>query len=146
MPLSFTIDRSNIFTKKLAKNLGFFAKGRAMKEIAKEVVEYSIILTPLDTGRAKAGWKRAADGLGAIYINHGTDGDRKSQGEGEGTFKIKYGFYTLDITFSNNVPYINLLDTGYSSQNRTGILIPAIKKALRNLPQIWKKEVNSAFW
>lgn len=102
-----------------AKSLSI--KDDMQKEVNKEARVVSIhilngltILTPVDTGRARGNWF-----LDINRSNRTIDGERRStQAVAEGVSKIQSAvtFSYPEIVLSNNLPYIERLNDGWSEQ------------------------------
>lgn len=85
--------------------------------------------TPVDTGRARGNW-RTATGSPAQGAIDRTDGNAAI-----GEASLKTATYTLGETIylSNNLPYIQRLEDGYSDQAPTGMVqvsVDAFQRAI----------------
>lgn len=116
--------------KKVADKLDKEEGEKFLKELALALLEEVIPATPVDQGRARAGWLPAARRLGAP-----TSGSKPIAGKAEGTISIS----KKKIIIVNSVPYIVRLEFGWSPQNTRGILRPAIRKLTRTLRDMAEK-------
>lgn len=137
----FTFDRFGKFVKTLRRYNRNVSRGKLLKNFSGHLIIELRERTPVDTGRAIAGWGRAAQALGVTIRNPGRDPNRIAQGLSEGFIKIS----PLRIKIVNAVPYIIRLDQGWSPQNRAGILAPAMKAAMiKSMSKVWRDAHNEA--
>jgi hypothetical protein len=83
--------------------------------------------TPLDTGRARAGWAALADAEG-ITLNLKSEPEGEAKGRSEGSFaegSISDGAF---LRIRNAVPYISYLEYGSSDQAPAGFVRLALRK------------------
>lgn len=85
--------------------------------------------TPVDTGHARANW---VPSVGQPYI-----GEANSDGDHEAGIQalLSYTLANGPAWVSNNVPYITLLDLGFSPQAPAGFVEMAIAQALVSVQQ-----------
>lgn len=102
---------------------------RAVRATALVINQTVIFSTPKDTGHAKANWQVGID------IPVTKEIEEEDPGQGEATIArnaaiIRSVPQGSDIILSNNVPYINLLNDGSSSQAPEGFVQIAILEAI----------------
>ena len=124
MKAKIRIDPSGAFMKEYSRVLKEKPK-LLKKELAKAFVEEAIRITPKDTGRARAGWSPAARALGVPTTDQSNEGSIQEKDD--------------RVIITNSVPYIKLLDAGYSKQAPQGITRPAMKYAISKAGSIWQK-------
>jgi hypothetical protein len=76
--------------------------GRDFKKYTDDFYKSLVSLTPIDSGRAKSGW---------VYLYNNQIGKKSS-------FKL----------FTNKVPYVGVLDNGWSKQAPKGMFEPTVKR------------------
>jgi|TARA_R110002124_G_C8942056_1_gene512760 hypothetical protein len=76
--------------------------GRDFKKYTDDFYKSLVSLTPIDSGRAKSGW---------VYLYNNQIGKKTS--------------YKL---FTNKVPYVGVLDNGWSKQAPKGMFEPTVKR------------------
>lgn len=87
-----------------------------LKALAFKLHARIALLTPVDTGRARASWNLVA----------GEHADLSVANEGEGGTGKVFAPDANVYTISNNLPYISVLETGSSDQARKGMVKVAI--------------------
>lgn len=102
-----------------------------VKQVAATVAQVVIYGTPVDTGHARANWLA---GIGTEPTNE----DPSEDEDGTATLiEIEGVLHTRkseeDIYISNNVPYINRLNDGYSAQAPAGFVEQGINTAIQGL-------------
>lgn len=108
---------------KLADYLGR-ELANAAKELILEITANLQEATPVDTGHARANW---VPSVGAPYTGEAMDGSANDAGVAQVlAFRLGQG----DLSISNNVPYINRLIAGSSSQAPAGWDLRAIDQGL----------------
>ena len=107
---------------------------KAVKTLEFELVANLVEATPVDTGWARANWVGSVgapfDGVDGEPAKHGeatTAGELQKTGQAA---VLAYGVAQGDVYVSNNVPYINRLDLGSSTQAPAGFVETAISEAL----------------
>ena len=106
----------------------------AMKRIVFDAVNGFIAMTPVDTGRARAGWYSYLDHNG---LPPAGGGPGTAQGRTEGSFEEKITSKIIDIQIINRVPYIMPLEYGHSKQAPGGMVrvtLKRIRKMLQKIP------------
>lgn len=101
-----------------------FCEALALKFVS-AVVEPGDVTTPVDTGRAKAGWARALEELGGTFHEEGRDPKAISDGKKRGGLRYRTGKRKGDmgyVAITNNVKYIVFLEYGYSDQAPAGFI------------------------
>ena len=95
-------------------------------EVAMDVLRGVVLNTPVDTGRARGNWQvttnTPATGQTQVKTKNGA---RAIQ---DGTSKINSANVAdgTTIWITNNVPYIERLEDGWSAQKPDGILLPTL--------------------
>lgn len=105
-----------------------------VKKVAMDVFRRVILRTPVDTGRARANWQAS---IGAPI-----EGEIESTDQNRGIVEAAQVIDNLEgdqsIFLSNNLPYIERLENGYSAQSPSGI----VKVTLVEYPHIVEDAVN----
>lgn len=112
---------------------------RIVRKIAFDALGGLVKLTPVDTGYARGNWRVVTGPESGASVPKGEISNRSKSGSPPGAgrstitgFKAGKG---QAIYIFNNTEYINELDRGSSSQNRSGIVSPvmiAIRAALES--------------
>ena len=129
MKVKMQIDTKK-FDKAVAKYVQQYERkevGDALKEVAFALLGMVMPRTPVDTGRARAGWYPAARRLGMA-----------AGGGGEGSIELKLSGSIQYIEISNRVHYIVYLEYGHSKQAPAGMLRISMHELERMLWK-WKK-------
>jgi len=131
-PTNFVLlhENFNRQLQKIANKMDNEEGERFLRELAAALLEQVIPATPVDEGRARAGWLPASRKLG---VPNGRA--KKKKGKAEGSIKVK----KREIVIVNSVPYIVQLEFGWSPQNRVGILRPAMRRMTRIMRAIAEK-------
>lgn len=109
-----------------------------LQKTALEIHKGVVVSTPVDTGRARAGWD--------VGINNVTPGAAANMGKtiqeivNAGELTIKQAEADDAIFVSNNVNYIEFLENGSSEQAPNGM----VKKTLRRFPQFVRKSTQES--
>lgn len=90
----------------------------ALKRVVFEFLRRAIQRTPVDTGRAQAGWLPYAEANG---LPIGVTGPGVAQGRSEGSYRQQMGAQGF-IEIVNGVPYILFLEYGSSGQAANGMV------------------------
>lgn len=98
---------------------------KALIGIALEITKRVIKRTPVDTGRARAGWLPAIDGLGGV-----STGDNRGEGS---VVKNLANTNTPSIEITNSVPYITGLEYGHSKKAPTGMVRVSLAEISREI-------------
>lgn len=106
---------------------------RSIAEMALSVFSSVVISTPVDTGRARGNWQPSIREPITSEIS-GTD---KSGQPTISKARSNFGRFEVGQTIfiSNNVPYIERLNEGHSSQAPAGFVQKAIQAGIQNLDQ-----------
>ena len=119
---------------KMARNLN-----QGIRATLLEVSTAIIKDTPADTGRARGNWQ-ASIGRGAtkeIAVNNQRSGEAKAIADVDQNVSVAVGdLYYL----TNNVPYIERLEFGWSKQAPSGM----VRKNLQNFNRLLAKNIKSA--
>lgn len=133
-------EKFNDRMKKIARNVQINAN-EVLKRTALNIDKNIILTTPVDTGRARANWQ--------VQINFPASGEVNSpNNEYDKTGQTYISFNqsailafpknvnTIHIT--NNLPYINRLNDGYSAQAPAKFVQKAIQLTVANLNRVSK--------
>ena len=119
---------------KMARNLNQGIRA-TLFEVSTAIIKY----TPADTGRARGNWQ-ASIGRGAtkeIAVNNQRSGEAKAIADVDQNVSVAVGdLYYL----TNNVPYIERLEFGWSKQAPSGM----VRKNLQNFNRLLAKNIKSA--
>lgn len=108
---------------------------RAIREVAIAVLQPLISSTPVDTGRARSNWVVSIDQPARSVLEPYVDGAEGST-EGANTraaleagLEVIAGFSTSEgeIWITNNLPYIQRLNEGWSAQAPAGFVEEAVQ-------------------
>lgn len=103
---------------------------RAVRRVGLQVFRDIALLTPVDTGRARAGWFPAIEGLGGK-----TPGGGESSAVAEGRSAGSLEEEPLKVTAVNAVKYVPFLEFGHSAQAPSGMVRVALMKNRDALPK-----------
>ncbi len=100
---------------------------KALHGIALDFLARVIKRTPVDTGRARAGWHSYLLATGSLMkagaaVARGEDAEAIKLGRSEGFFSTNFRGKNASIEIVNAVPYIVFLEFGYSKQAPTGMM------------------------
>lgn len=98
----------------------------ACQKVAMDVLSAVVMATPVDTGRARGNWQASVGTKVDTEVERADKGGQATATTGAikiGQMQVPYG-QTIWIT--NNVPYIERLEDGHSSDKPDGILVPAL--------------------
>lgn len=112
---------------KLGEGIEKRARANAIK-MASMILQSVVVSTPVDTGHARANWQV---GIGEEKSNEVAQEDKTGQATisaGNAILQTQKQGQTIHI--SNNVPYINKLNQGWSAQAPSGYIEKAINTAL----------------
>lgn len=106
---------------------------KVLKDFGKNLLENIVISTPVDTGRARANW--------SISIDEPNSATTDETDWGLNLFEEAKKIENLvendrNIYLSNNLPYINRLNDGWSAQAPKEFVEIATLQAVKNLPKI----------
>jgi len=97
------------------------------------ILQTVVLATPVDTGRARGNWQV---GLGTPISSVKNAADKSGSGAiSQGISRAASAKSKQNIYISNNVPYINRLNDGYSAQAPAGFVEQAVavgERAARN--------------
>jgi hypothetical protein len=114
------VSNSRVSTLDVVRGIGFTLMRRV------------VLRTPVDTGRARAGWSAAGSALGVPVppSSHSQPGDS--------AYSEKIENDKISLTAANNVFYINLLEFGWSPQAPLGMVrISVLEMSMGNkIPQV----------
>ena len=98
-----------------------------LKELSFLFLQLVIPRTPMDTGRARAGWYPALNKLGGSGV-----------GQGEGDIKTQFKGTNKYIEIFNRVEYIVLLEYGRSKQAPKGMARVSLQEIKRIVKKLTK--------
>ena len=119
--LKFKTDRWERFLVKMPFELTREETPLALKRLVFDALNRIISRTPVDTGRAQAGWIPYMEANGSPVTIKGNQSDI-SQGRSEGSYNESFHGSKLFIEITNGVPYILFLEYGSSGQAPTGMV------------------------
>ena len=102
------------------------------REVALNVVEHVANTTPIDTGQASGNWKTA---IGAPDLSWTPGPSAPLQSYSEAQRVLRGLSHGQDVYITNNVPYIALLNAGYSLQAPSLFVETAIVSAIAQMGQ-----------
>lgn len=113
-----------------------------VRKVAITVASSVVLATPVDTGRARANWRTA---LGApergvrepfVLGKEGSSGAQNIAGVISETQRVVAGYQgNGEVFISNNLPYIERLNTGWSAQAPAGFVEIAVNNGVRAIRQ-----------
>lgn len=119
-----------------------------MRKAAFDLMRDVQLDTPVDTGRARAGWTPFFKAIGKPGITGGLtriggrevfvleQGIAQAQGESEGSARLDEA--ALEIEIQNRVPYIVFLERGWSGQAPQGMVEKNLRAHARNFREMVK--------
>lgn len=129
MSFGATSSRFDAFTGELIKDLDGPEAQAVLDGVALKFCELVVspppVGTPVDTGRARAGWARGLEELGGTFTREGTDSKAISEGRRRGGLRREVGKRKGDIGYvaiTNNVEYVQYLEYGHSDQAPDGFI------------------------
>lgn len=108
------------------------AREDATRRAMQAALDAAILATPVDTGRARAGWSAAAAGL--------EGGTVSNQGEGSATETVTADL--IEIEVENGVPYIAFLEHGTRGQPPRHIVRAALTAALEVMQRDFRETLR----
>jgi len=120
----------------------------ALYKIGLDVTRLLIQKTPVDTGRARAGWYFAANRLAAVLgggSGYRAGSDEEKAGMAQGAIKMNMRGLRKSIEIINAVKYIMMLEYGWSTQAPYGMVRITLQIIRRQMPDIILNEL-SALW
>ena len=128
--LEFDTRRFSNFVNNATKNMTN-GKADVVETIAANLISAIIDNTPVDTGRARAGWTAYADAKHVPYTITGPNvtGEAISEGKSASSFQVKEISDSIAIRITNSVSYIMPLEFGHSKESPAGM----VRLAMRTL-------------
>lgn len=114
---------------------------QAIRASALEFLTGVIQRTPVDTGRARAGWTAYLDAEGVPYAADFGTGDGVREGKADGSFRKGQNQGEVFVEVVNGVPYIVRLEYGYSRQSTAAVRI-TIQRLVGRLDFIGQQELE----
>lgn len=109
---------------------------KAVRTIALAIDQAVVIATPVDTGRARSNWLVSLDSQNEAVTEAYSPGTKGSTGGSNATSAIAQGQAMIGgykggstIYISNNLPYIQRLNDGWSAQAPAGYIEAAVDAA-----------------
>jgi hypothetical protein len=93
-------------------------------KLAMQLLERIVLMTPVDTGRARANWVAALDDPFIGIVTKNSKGGQGAISRGVRIIERVTGGQSIWI--SNNLPYIERLEHGYSGQAPGGMIAIAL--------------------
>lgn len=114
------LDRLAAWTRELTRGLDKDATRKTLTAVALEFTRRVIQRTPVDTGRARAGWSAILDAHGLPIPG----------GEGAAKGRSESGYVERDelVEIVNGVPYIVALEFGHSKQAPAGMVRVTVRE------------------
>jgi hypothetical protein len=110
---------------------------RVIREVALIADRELVLQTPVDTGRARSNWIVTIGSPATEVIPPYSPGSKGSSGSENANAAIAQGSLVIaqrrsgeDISISNNVPYIGLLNQGSSAQAPAQFVQAAVQRAV----------------
>ena len=113
---------------------------RLVRTVALLADQTVVLRTPVDKGRARSNWSVALDAPPRTQIEAYAPGQQGSTGaanaqaalaQGAAAISGYSGWRNSSINISNNLPYINRLNQGWSSQAPAGFVEAAVQTSVR---------------
>jgi len=116
--------RFDKFIRTYTKNMSDKTQDAMIRKIAFDLLEIIIAETPVDTGRARAGWTAYADTVGVGYDISGPNVTTAaiSEGKKESSFSVSKSSKGTHIAIINAVNYIVFLEYGHSPISPHGMV------------------------
>lgn len=110
------------WTRRLAKNVRSDLGRQVLRKVGLEAARRFIQKTPVDTGRARAGWTAIFDLAGAPVVVWGTSSAAQSEGKSKGSVVESFTGAEQFIEIINAVAYVIYLEYGHSQQAPAGMV------------------------
>jgi len=113
---------------------------RLVRTVALAADQVVVLRTPVDKGRARSNWIVGLDAPPRTTIEPYSPGEKGSTGGANGSAALAQGAAVISgysgwrnssIAISNNLPYIDRLNKGWSRQAPAGFVEAAVQKAVR---------------
>lgn len=105
------------------------ATAQMVASLAAEIVHELVVATPVDTGWARSNWIPYVGAVPVAPVGSKDSVSGSRPGVAAATLLTSYRFRQGNITIANNVPYIGLLNDGWSRQAPAGFVEAAVQKA-----------------
>lgn len=130
------LDKLAAWTREIVRDMDDDATRKALRGIALEFARRVIRRTPVDTGRARAGWSAILDAHGIPIPG----------GKGSAKGRSESGFSETDrsVEIVNGVPYIVALEFGHSKQAPSGMVRVTVSEMTGEADRIGLDEVEAA--
>lgn len=120
--LEFETEAFRRWTEELIKQLDGEARRRVLKNVAFRFLRKVIKRTPVDKGRARAGWTSYMLANGVPTKVGDSDPEAVAEGEAASSFEEKFTGSDAFIILVNAVNYIVILEFGSSDQAAAGMM------------------------
>lgn len=135
------------YTAALIRGLDEESSARVLRAVALEFLGRVIRKTPVDKGRARAGWTSFLLASGLPADVGGSDATAIAQGQRESFFESNFQGGSPFIVLGNAVPYIVVLEFGHSGQAPAGMMRITFRelRAGQVMTREYAKEVERQF-
>lgn len=146
---SFSVDTSafDAFADRLLAGLGVDQQERMLRALGLKFLAMVAPQTPVDTGRARAGWAAMADAEGMPLPIRGNR-EAIAKGRTEGSYDMLRGRNSATLRIRNAVPYIVPLEYGHSEQAPAGFTRVTLRQMRKEMTAaalgVYKKALAEA--
>ena len=116
------LDKLTTWTRTMSRGLDREGKRDWLTGVALQFLRDVLVATPVDKGRARAGWTAFLDANGIPHHIGGSSPAAISKGRRESSFSSDFRGVTQSIEIVNGVPYIVALEFGHSRQAPAGMV------------------------
>ena len=120
------VDRFQYALKKFSRTMVPEMAELATKKVALDVLRGAVLNTPVDTGRARGNWQVSINTPATTSSGSADKSGTNSLSQGASKINSLPAPTGTTIWITNNVPYIERLENGWSPQKSDGILTPAL--------------------
>lgn len=113
---------------KLGERIERNARNAAVR-LASTILQAVVVSTPVDTGHARANWQVGIDFEPTDELAEEDKAGQATISKGKSKLAEKKPGQTIHL--SNNVPYINKLNQGWSAQAPSGFIQKAVNQAIQ---------------
>ncbi len=131
------------FSRRMNKRANNFDRNanNLRRSVAMEMIQEVVLATPVDTGVARSNWRVTVNSAPTGVIGAYSPGQKLGRGEtananaaiAAGIVSIMGSKSTDVLYFTNNVPYIQILNTGYSKQAPSNFISKAFDRARKRV-------------
>ncbi|QDT67066.1 hypothetical protein [Calycomorphotria hydatis] len=116
-------------------------------ELARSILERTIEENPIDTGRSRAGWVASLRELGGTappgWASSSTDNNAIQDGLGQAHLMHHDDADISEITITNEVDYVGLLERGTNRIPAARMVAKAIADTASRLVTIWNQAIRN---